>query len=249
MSYDQALERGAMALFGEKYGDQVRVLAMGGDYSVELCGGTHVVRTGDIGLFKLTAETGIAAGVRRIEAVTGEGAQALIKQADHTLGEISALLKGSRQDVRDRVASLIAENRQLSKALAEAEQQLAASQGGDLLSQVVDIDGVRFLAASLTGDNKAMMQTLDSLRSQLDNSVVVLAQIQGDKVGMVVAVSKSLSERVAAPDVLNHIGALVGVKGGGRPDLARAGGGDNPAGLDEAFAAAQQYVSQSVTGA
>lgn len=249
MSYDQAVERGAMALFGEKYGDEVRVLAMGGDYSVELCGGTHVVRTGDIGLFKLTAETGIAAGVRRIEAVTGDGAQALIKEAEQTLEEISGLLKGGRQDVRDRVASLIAENRQLSKALAEAEQQLAASQGGDLLSQVVDIDGVSFLAASVAGDNKAMMQTLDSLRSQLDNSVVVLAQTQGDKVGMVVAVSKSLSERIAAPDVLNHIGALVGVKGGGRPDLARAGGGDNPAGLDDAFAAAQQYVLQSVTGA
>lgn len=243
MSYDDAVAKGAMALFGEKYGDQVRVLTMGGDYSVELCGGTHVTRTGDIGLLRITAEMGIAAGVRRVEAVTGDGALREIRAADQLLDNISALLKSNRGDLADRVQGLLADYRRLQKELAEAGQQLAASQGSDLAGEAVDINGVKFLASTVQGDNKAMMQTLDTLRSQLGEAVIVLAQVENGKVGLVVGVAKSLTERVQAPEVMAVVGPEVGAKGGGRPDMARAGGGDNPDGLAQAFAAAQAYVS------
>ena len=249
MSYDDALEKGAMALFGEKYGDEVRVLSMGGDYSVELCGGTHVSRTGDIGLVKITAETGIAAGVRRIEAVSGEGALMLVRQADDALEAIAGTVKGSRSDVQEKVASVVAENRRLGRALAELEQQLAASQGGDLAQQAQDIGGIKFVAATVPGDNKAMMQTLDSLRSQFDQAVIVLASVQDDRVGMVVSVSKPLTETLQAPQLLAQLGPSVGVKGGGRPDMARAGGGDKPEGLQAAFDAARSAVVSAFEGA
>jgi len=248
MGYDDAVAKGAMALFGEKYGDQVRVLTMGGDYSVELCGGTHVSRTGDIGLLKITAEMGIAAGVRRVEAVTGEGALREVRAADQLLDDISALLKSSRGDLTDRVQSLLADNRRLHKELDEAGQQLAASQGSDLASTAVDLNGVKFLASTVQGDNKAMMQTLDTLRSQLGEAVIVLAQVEGGRVGLVVGVAKSLTERLKAPEIMNVVGPAVGAKGGGRPDMARAGGGDNPDGLDAAFAAAQEFVSAQLDG-
>ena len=244
LSHDAALDRGAMALFGEKYGDRVRVLSMGGDYSVELCGGTHVSRTGDIGLFKITAEMGIAAGVRRIEAVTGEGAFIQVRDVDEMLDNVAEILKSSRANIVERVAGLVSENKALTKQLTDASQKLAAVKGTDLAATAINVGDVKFLAAEVQGDNKAMMQTLDSLRSQLGDAVIVLAQVHNDKVGIVVGVGKSIIQRLQAPEVLAAIGPLVGAKGGGREDLARAGGGDNPAGLEKAFAAAQTFVQQ-----
>lgn len=248
MDYDSALAHGAMALFGEKYGDEVRVLTMGDKYSVELCGGTHVERTGDIGLFKITAETGIAAGVRRIEAVSGEGALAEILSIERALDHVAAAVKSSRVDVGDKVQVLLDENRALQKQLDQISQQMAASQGTDLVANAIDINGVDFLAARIEGDNKAMMQTLDTLKSQLKRSVILLAQESGGKVGMVVAVSSDLQDSLKAADLLNHSGEPVGVKGGGRPDLARGGGGSTPSALPEAFAAAEEFVRQSLAG-
>ncbi|XOV82041.1 MAG: alanine--tRNA ligase [bacterium] len=244
MSYDEAVGKGAMALFGEKYADQVRVLTMGGGYSVELCGGTHVQRTGDIGLFKITAETGIAAGIRRIEAVTGQGALALIRQTDQILERLSQLLKAGRGELFDRVHNTLAENRQLQKQLSDVSQKMAANQGTDLVAKAVDLHGVKFLASEVEGDNKAMMQTLDTLRSQLGDCVVVLAHVDNGKVGAVVGVSRQVVDKVTAPDVMAQFGPFVGAKGGGRPDLARAGGGTRPSGLAEAFAAAQTFVAE-----
>lgn len=244
MRYDDAVSKGAMALFGEKYSDQVRVLTMGNGYSVELCGGTHVARTGDIGLLKITAETGIAAGIRRIEAVTGNGALSLIRDTDLLLENLSQILKVGRSELLERVQNTLQENKQLHKQLAEVSQKMAASQGSDLASQSVDINGVNFLASEVEGDNKAMMQTLDTLRSQLGECVVVLAQVNAGKVGAVVGVSKKVVDKVSAPDIMATFGPLVGAKGGGRPDLARAGGGDNPSGLADAFAAAERFVAQ-----
>ncbi len=246
MDHEAALAQGAMALFGEKYGDEVRVLTMGDGYSVELCGGTHVQRTGDIGLLKITAETGIAAGVRRIEAVTGEGAFDLIRAADELLDTLAGVVKVGRSELLERVQSTLAENKQLQKQLSDMSQKIAASQGTDLAANAVDIGGVKFLASEVEGDNKAMMQTLDTLRSQLDECVVVLAQVSGGKVGAVVGVSKALSKQISAPDVMAIVGPLLGAKGGGRADLARAGGGDNPAGLVSAFAAAQAFVTEKL---
>ncbi len=244
LSHEAALKRGAMALFGEKYGERVRVLSMGGDYSVELCGGTHVSRTGDIGLFKITAEMGIAAGIRRIEAVTGEGAIIQVRVVDEMLDNVAEMLKSNRANIVERVAGLVSENKALTRQLTDVSQKLAASKGTDLAAGAVDIGGVKFLAAEVQGDNKAMMQTLDSLRAQLGEAVIVLAQVHNDKVGMVVGVGKTVVQRLQAPEVLAAIGPLVGAKGGGRADLARAGGGDNPSGLEEAFAAAQTFVQQ-----
>ncbi len=243
MGYQAAVDHGAMALFGEKYADEVRVLTMGDGYSVELCGGTHVARTGDIGFFKVTAETGIAAGIRRIEAVTGAGADEFVRGQQQNLAKLADLLKTSPADVLERVQNLLADNRELSKTLKEANQKMAASQGSDLAGAAVDIGGARFLAATVEGDGKALMQTLDTLKSQLGASVVVLANINGNKVNLVVAVSKDLTDRLSAPEVMNIVGPAVGAKGGGRPDLARAGGGNNPAGIDKAFADAQAFVA------
>jgi len=242
MAHDEAIERGAMALFGEKYDDVVRVLSMGGDYSVELCGGTHVSRTGDIGLMKISAEMGIAAGIRRIEAVSGDRALAAIRFTEALLDQISQTLKSTPQEVAERVESLVAENRQLQKQLSEAAQKIAADQGSSLAQGTLEIGGVKFVASEVQGDNKALMQTLDNLRSQLDSSIVVLAQVENGKVGLVVGVSKDLTERIKAPEVLDVVGPLVGAKGGGRPDLARAGGGDNPQSLEQAFSAAREFV-------
>ena len=248
LSYDAAVEKGAMALFGEKYGDQVRVLTMGADYSVELCGGTHVRRTGDIGLFKIVSEAGIAAGVRRIEAVTAAAALAEIHQTETILDEAVTILKSTRADLHDRLSGMLADNRRLQKALDEAGQKLAASQGGDLAAQAIDIDGVKFLASEVEGDNKAMMQTLDTLRSQLGEAVIVLAQSDQGKVSLVVGVSKSLTDKIQAPDIMAVAGPEVGAKGGGRADMARAGGGTDPAGLPKAFEAARTVVMQRLTG-
>ena len=243
LSFDDAVERGAMALFGEKYGDEVRVLSMGGNYSVELCGGTHVSRTGDIGLFKIQLESGIAAGIRRIEAVSGEGALAAVSENDSLIASIGHTLKVGASEINARIAQILAENKALNREVEQLGQQIAASKSSDLGSEVEQIKGVDFIAAHVDGDNKAMMQTLDTLRSQLSaNSVIVLAQVAGGKVGMVVSVSKSITEKIKAPELLSAVAEHVGAKGGGRPDLARAGGGTNPDGVKQALADAQVWV-------
>jgi alanyl-tRNA synthetase len=242
MSYDDAIEHGAMALFGEKYGSEVRVLTMGDGFSVELCGGTHVSRTGDIGLFRIVSESGIAAGVRRIEAITGPAALDYVDRSEATLASVAALVKGSRSEVLDKVTGLVDENRRLSRDLEQARQKLAANQGTDLAGASVDVNGVSVLATKVEGDGKTLMQTLDTLKSKLKTSVIVLGNVEDDRVGLIAGVSKDLTDRIKAPDVVNAVGAQVGARGGGRPDMARAGGGDRPETLDEALSSVADWV-------
>jgi alanyl-tRNA synthetase len=242
MSYDEAIEHGAMALFGEKYGNEVRVLTMGDGFSVELCGGTHVSRTGDIGLFRIVSESGIAAGVRRIEAVTGPAALDYVEASEAMLASLAALVKGSRSEVVEKVTGLIDENRRLNRDLEQARQKLAASQGTDLAGASVDVGGISVLATKVDGDSKTLMQTLDALRSKLGTSVIVLGNVDGDRVGLIAGVSKDLTDRIKAPEVINAVGVQVGARGGGRPDMARAGGGDRPEALDEALSSVSDWV-------
>ncbi len=246
LPYDDAIKRGAMALFGEKYGDEVRVLSMGGDYSVELCGGTHVSRTGDIGVFRVIGEAGVAAGVRRIEAVTGPGALTWIEATDGIVESVGALVKAARAEVTDKVAVLVEENRRLNKELERLQQKLASSQGTDLAGQAVDVDGIKVLAAPVEGDPKSLLQTLDQLKSKLGSAVIVLGNVSDGKVNLIAGVSKDLIDRVAAPDLISLVGPEVGARGGGRPDMARAGGGDKPDALVPALAKVQAWVAERV---
>ncbi|MEQ8483429.1 MAG: alanine--tRNA ligase [Pseudomonadales bacterium] len=244
LGYDEAMSRGAMALFGEKYGDEVRVLTMGDGFSVELCGGTHVSRTGDIGLFRILSETGVAAGVRRIEAVTGPGALAWVDSTARLVDDVAGLVRASRTDVRDKVAALVDENRRLARELERLQQKLASSQGADLAGRAVDVDGVKVLAATVDGDPKALMQTLDSLKSKLGSAVIVLGNVADGRVSLIAGVSNDLTDRVKAPDLIALVGPDVGAKGGGRPDMARAGGGDKPDALASALEKVPAWVAQ-----
>ena len=246
MSFDDAVAKGAMALFGEKYGDEVRVLTMGGEFSVELCGGTHVSRTGDIGFFKVLSESGIAAGVRRIEAVTGLGALHEVREQYDLIEAASAALKTTPADMLGRIDGLLKETRQQSKEIAALTAKLAADQGSGLMDQVIEMGDAKFLAAVVEGDGKALMQTLDTLKSQLPSGVIVLINHTAGKINMVVSVAKALTDKVAAGDILNHAGSAVGVKGGGRPDLARGGGGQDSAGIAEALERAQAFVAEKL---
>ena len=242
----EAREKGALALFGEKYGDEVRVITMadgeGGAYSVEFCGGTHVRRTGDIGLFKLTAESGISAGVRRIEAVTGIGALALVAQEEQTLKQLAEIVKSSQAGLVDKVRQLTVSNRSLEKQLQQLKAKLASSVGSDLADQAQDLDGVKLLAAAVEGFNpKSLRDTVDQLKNKLGSSVVVLITASEGKVSMVVGVSKDLTDKVRAGDLVNMIAAQVGGKGGGRPDMAMAGGVD-ASGIPAAIASVKSWV-------
>lgn len=249
LSYDEAVKNGATALFGEKYGDQVRVLSMGDGFSMELCGGTHVDRTGDIGLFRIVSEAGIAAGIRRIEAVTGEEALQTVRDDQEMLAEIGQTLKVNRRELGKRLQQLISENRALARQVEQLGQQLAANKSSDLSGQVLDINGVAFLAAQVEGDNKSMMQTLDTVRSQLQgDALVVLAVVDdGGKVALVAAASKELTERLSASELMQTIAPVVGAKGGGRPDLARAGGGDRADAVGEALDAARHWAEAKLS--
>ena len=249
MSMDDAKEKGAMALFGEKYGDEVRVVSMGArtaegtEFSIELCGGTHVNRTGDIGLFKILQESGIAAGVRRIEAVTGSAAVALIQDNEDRLKQIAGVLKSGTDVVVERVEQLSAANRQLEKELDQLKAKLASSQGSDLASQAEEIKGVMVLAAIVEGlDSKALRETTDQLKNKLGSAVVVLAAVSGDKVSLVAGVTSDVTDRVKAGDLINEVARKVGGKGGGRPDMAMAGG-NSPDQLPEAISQVKQYVT------
>ena len=247
LAHDDAVAKGAMALFGEKYGDEVRVLTMGGGYSVELCGGTHVERTGDIGLFKITAETGIAAGIRRIEGVSGDGALGEVRSNEALLDATTASLNTNRTDLNERIAQILGENRRLTKDNEALQQQVASSKSTDLRDQAIDVYGVSFLGAKVDGNNRAMMQTLDTLRSQLPNAVLLLAEVSKGKVSMVVGVDKGISDKVNAQELLNEVGPIVGVKGGGNSTLARGGGGTNIAALDSAFDQAASWLAERLS--
>ncbi len=244
MGFDQAVEQGAIALFGEKYGDEVRVLTMGGDYSVELCGGTHVRRTGDIGLCRITAESGIAQGVRRIEAVTGPAALARIAEQDRLVKRLAEALKSTPGQLAERVDALVEENRNLAGEVKVLTKRLASGFGSDLVDGARDVNGIKVVAASIEGDAKAMMQTLDLLKSRLNPVVIVLAQQNNAKINLVASVSKALTEHVQAPDLLKHVGDAVGARGGGNAVLARAGGGDRPEKLPEALASVADWVRE-----
>lgn len=243
MSIDQAMDKGAMALFGEKYGEQVRVVTMG-EFSTELCGGTHVQRTGDIGLFKLVAETGIAAGVRRVEAVTGIGALSYVEREETVLRQICELLKTGADGALDRVQQLVANSRVLEKELEQLKGKLASAAGSDMAAEAVDINGIKLLVKQLDGFNsKTLRDTVDQLKNKLGSAVVVLASVEGDKVSLVAGVTQDLTGRIKAGDVVNRVAQQVGGKGGGRPDMAMAGGND-PAALPAALASVSDFVMQ-----
>ena len=246
MTPDEAKASGAMALFGEKYGDSVRVLSMS-EFSVELCGGTHVSHTGDIGLFKIISESGVAAGIRRIEAVTAEYALDWADKGESQLAEIAAMLKGNRDDVSSRVSQLMDKNRSLEKELAQLKGKLASSQGSDLSSQAVDVNGIKVLAANLEGaDVKTLRDTLDQLKNKLGTSAIVLAAVNGDKISLVAGVSKDATNKVKAGDLVNSVASQVGGKGGGRPDMAQAGG-DQPENLPAALKSVVDWVQGQTT--
>ena len=241
MGMQEALDFGAMALFGEKYGEQVRVLKMG-DYSTELCGGTHVTRTGDIGLFKITSEGGVSAGVRRIEAVTGQGALDHIDAEEARLVEAASLLGGSAADVVDRIRAQTARQKQLERELESLKAKLAAGATADLSQQAIDVSGVKVLVARLEGfDAKALREAVDRLKQQLGDAVILLAGAQDGKVALVSGVNGSAMGRVKAGELLAHVAGQIGGKGGGRPDLAQGGGEDGPA-LASALSAVVDWV-------
>ncbi len=242
MPIEAARSKGALALFGEKYGEEVRVVSMGGDYSVEFCGGCHVDRTGDIGLFKIISESGISAGVRRIEAVTGHGALALIEREQDVLREASSLLKTGTEGMLNKLSGLLSENKALEKQLAQLKAQVAASAGDDLGSRAVELAGIKVLVANLEGFNpKTLRDTVDQLKNKLGASVIVLACAAEGKVNLVAGVSKALTDRVKAGELVNMVAEQVGGKGGGRPDMAMAGG-SQPENLSVALESVQPWL-------
>jgi alanyl-tRNA synthetase len=234
-SYDEAIKAGALAFFGEKYGERVRVLRMG-DFSTELCGGTHVQRTGDIGLFKLRGEGGVAAGVRRIEAATGGGALDLVQQREQRLREIGRTLKASEEEALERLERLLAQQRELERKLEKLQRGIAGSQSVDLAASARTVDGIRVLSTRVDDlDDKALRELADRLKEKLAPSVVFLGTTDGEKVTLVSAVSKDLLKRYHAGNLIKQVAPMVGGGGGGRPDFAQAGGKD-PSRLDEALA-------------
>jgi alanyl-tRNA synthetase len=242
MPYEAAIRAGAMALFGEKYGDEVRVLTMG-DFSTELCGGTHVKRTGDIGLFKIVSEGGVAAGVRRIEAVTAEGALAYTHETEARLNAAARALKAPPADVPAKIAHLLDNTRALEKELARLKGRLASSQGGDLAAQAVNVNGAKVLAVTIEGaDAKVLRETLDQLKGRLKSAAIVLGSTEGGKVTLIAGVTSDLTNRIKAGDLVNHVATQVGGKGGGRADMAQAGGTD-PAGLAAALQSVPTWIA------
>lgn len=242
MDLDAAKAKGAMALFGEKYDERVRVLSMG-DFSTELCGGTHASRTGDIGLFRIISESGTAAGIRRIEAVTGEGAMATVHAQSDRLNDIAHLLKGDSQNLGDKVRAVLERTRQLEKELQQLKDQAAAQESANLSSKAVDLNGVKLLVSELAGIEPKMLRTMvDDLKNQLGSTVIVLATVVEGKVSLIAGVSKDVTDRVKAGELIGMVAQQVGGKGGGRPDMAQAGGTDAAA-LPAALASVQGWVS------
>ena len=241
MGLEEAKAAGAMSLFGEKYESDVRVLTIG-DFSMELCGGTHVERAGDIGLFKITGESGVAAGIRRIEGVTGRAAYEWVVRTDQVLRDIASMLRGSREDVDEKVRELIERSRRLEKEVQQLKSKLASGQGGDLASQAKDVGGVKVLAAQIAGaDAKSLRDAVDQLKSKLGSSVIVLATVQDERVVLVAGVSEDLLARMKAGEIAGQVAAKVGGRGGGRADFAQAGG-TQPENLAAALAGVESLV-------
>lgn len=242
MDLEAAKAKGAMALFGEKYDERVRVLSMG-DFSTELCGGTHASRTGDIGLFRIISESGTAAGVRRIEAVTGEGAIATVHADSDRLSEVAHLLKGDSNNLADKVRSVLERTRQLEKELQQLKEQAAAQESANLSSKAIDVNGVKLLVSELSGVEPKMLRTMvDDIKNQLGSTIIVLATVAEGKVSLIAGVSKDVTDRVKAGELIGMVAQQVGGKGGGRPDMAQAGGTDAAA-LPAALASVKGWVS------
>lgn len=242
MDLEAAKAKGAIALFGEKYDERVRVLSMG-DFSTELCGGTHASRTGDIGLFRIISESGTAAGVRRIEAVTGEGAIATVHADSDRLNEVAHLLKGDSNNLADKVRSVLERTRQLEKELQQLKEQAAAQESANLSSKAIDVNGVKLLVSELSGVEPKMLRTMvDDLKNQLGSTIIVLATVAEGKVSLIAGVSKDVTDRVKAGELIGMVAQQVGGKGGGRPDMAQAGGTDAAA-LPAALASVKGWVS------
>jgi alanyl-tRNA synthetase len=242
MAIDDAQKSGAMMLFGEKYGDEVRVLDIGS--SRELCGGTHVQRTGDSGLFKVVAEGGVAAGVRRIEAITGDNALSYLQSLEGTVSQLASTLKSAPAEVPARLTQVLDQVRALEKELAALKGKLASSQGDDLLASAVDVKGIKVLAAMLEGaDAKALRDTMDKLKDKLKTAAIVLATVEGGKVQIAAGVTNDSIGKVKAGELVNFVAQQVGGKGGGKPDMAMAGGTD-PSKLAAALASVQAWVAE-----
>ena len=235
--------RGAMALFGEKYGEKVRVLSMGDDdFSVELCGGTHVNRLGDIGRFKIISEGGVASGVRRIEAVTGEEAYRLDKSNENSLDMIANLTKSNSANVLEKIKQLISNQKSLEKQIANFQKQLASDQSGDLISKAENINGVKILATEVSEVSAKDLRGLaDKLKDKLGTAVVVLAVVSDNKVSLISAVTKNLTDKYQAGTILNHVASQIGGKGGGRADMAQ-GGGTEPEKLTDALSSVKDLI-------
>ena len=247
MTMDAAIEAGAMALFGEKYGDEVRVLTMGADrFSVELCGGTHVSRTGDIGLFLITAESGVSSGVRRIEAVTGEVALAHVTGLSQELQSVCGALKATPENAAAKVGALRAEVRELEKESTRLRQKLATSAGGDLTQDVVEVEGLKVLAAQIDGATASSLRdTLDQCKNKLGSGVILLAAVEDSKIALVAGVTSDATDRIKAGDIIKHFAAQLGGKGGGRPDMAQGGGSDVSA-LPQVLATFKGWVAEQL---
>ncbi|HSR62150.1 MAG TPA: alanine--tRNA ligase [Gammaproteobacteria bacterium] len=246
MPLDEALDSGAMSLFGEKYEDTVRVLRIGGNFSVELCGGTHVKRTGDIGFMKIISETGIAAGIRRIEAVTGEGALLWTAENQQKLTRLAQMSKTDRDNLENRLGQQMERIRKLEKKVEQVKAKLASSAGDDMIKEAQDINGIKVLARTLEGaDAKILRETVDQLKNKLGSAALVLASVQDSKVSLVAGVTRDRTNIIKAGDLVNFVAEKVGGKGGGRPDLAQAGGND-PSGLEAALAGVPDWIRGKV---
>ncbi len=243
MAINDAKKKGAMALFGEKYGDEVRVISMGG-FSIELCGGVHVKRTGDIGAFKIVGETGIASGVRRIEAITGVAVVDYFNEQSNKINKISSLLKASSDEAEDKLSQVLSKLKAQEKEIAQLKSKMATATGRDLTAEAVDVDGFKVLAVKLEGvDSKSLRDTMDQLKNKLGSAVIVLATAEEGKVSLCAGVTKDLTSRLKAGDLVNMVAAQVGGKGGGRPDMAMAGG-SQPENLEAALSSVKTWVEQ-----
>jgi alanyl-tRNA synthetase len=246
MSMDDAKAKGAMALFGEKYADEVRVLSMGGDFSVELCGGTHVARTGDIGLLRVSGESSVAAGVRRIEAVTGEMAIALCDELQDSIKDVAAVVRASGANIKDKVQQLVDDNRRLQKEIESLKSKLANASGSDLMSDLREISGIKVLSTVVEGaDAKSLRDVADQVRSKLDKGVFLLVAVDGDKAALLVGVTNNLTDKIKAGDLLKHVAAQLGGKGGGRPDMAQGAASDLSS-LPQALESVYSWVETTV---
>lgn len=248
MALDAAKEKGAMALFGEKYSEEVRVLTMGDGFSIELCGGTHASRTGDIGLFRITSEQGVAAGVRRIEAVTGSGALALVEEQEDLINQSASLIKADASSLLDKLQSLVEQNKKLEKTVADLNRKLATGGGQDVAESAVDLGGFKLLVTQLDGaDPKSLPDALDQLKNKIGSGIVILGTVSDGKVGLIAGVTRDLTDRFNAGELVNHVASQVGGKGGGRPDMARAGG-SQPDALPAALESVEGFVRDLMGG-